>query len=293
MRTHQAALLFFAIILAPLNGAPAVNSANETEPIIISDAALLSSIQKKIGKYAEAENGPSADDLAKQINSVPKALDFEIPQAKKNTNPAASVYIISSVYLCGKCDLWHAGGVASAWALSKDGLIVTNHHVIANAKGNAMGVSDRNGNTHRVIKILAADKANDIAIIRVDSNELLPLEIGPTAPIGEEVEVISNPNRKFFTHTFGRVSRYHSQPARNDGKSTVKMSITADYAKGSSGAPVLDSKGRVTGMVASTNSIYTPPTKGKKPAQNLQMVIKNCVTISAIRDMLLTPETTR
>lgn len=287
MYNYKLATFLVLLSVTTLSGAPTENPVREAESIAVNDAALLSTLKREIGKYAEAENGISADDLAKNVKNAPAKLEIEIPKALKNTDPSSSVYIISSVYLCGKCDLWHVGGTASAWALSQDGLVVTNYHVIANAKGNAMGVCDRNGKTYRVIKVLAADKANDIAIIKVDANELVPMEIGSTSPVGEEVEVISNPNRKFFTHTFGHVSRYHTQPARNDRKPIVKMSITADYAKGSSGGPVLDSKGRVAGMVASTKSIYTPPEDGKGSSRNLQMVIKNCVTISAIKAMLV------
>ncbi|MEP3211680.1 MAG: serine protease [Luteolibacter sp.] len=293
MRINQAAILSVSLMLSPLHGAPAVHPIEVTPPFVVNDAALLSAIQRSIGKYAETKQGPSADDLSKQIKDVPEVLDIEFPKARANRNPDDSVYIISSVYLCGKCEHWHAGGIASAWALSRDGLMVTNYHVIASAKGGAMGVVGRDGKNHRVIEILAGDKSNDIAIIRVDSDQLVPLQVGPSAPIGEHVEVISNPDRRFFSHTYGRVSRYHSRPTKDDGKSTVKMSITADYAKGSSGGPVLDSEGRIAGMVASTFSIYYDSSPDGKSKQNLQMVIKDCVPVSAITDMFRTPSAER
>ena len=37
------------------------------------------------------------------------------------------------------------------------------------------------------------------------------------------------------------------------------MGVTAEYARGSSGGPVMDDAGNVIGMVSSTNSIYYPP----------------------------------
>jgi S1-C subfamily serine protease len=59
------------------------------------------------------------------------------------------------------------------------------------------------------------------------------------------------------------------------------MAITADYAKGSSGAPVLDDTGSVVGIVSATNSIYYTP-----PQKNLQMVIKSCIPVDAIWKLL-------
>lgn len=245
----------FLSLTAALSGAP----------IVINDMELISSIQREIGEYAKSEDGPSADDLSASLEDVPKIFKGEIPPTAKLENPDAAVYLISSVYLCGKCDKWHLGGTASAWALTTDGLMVTNHHVFAKAKGGAMGVCGMDGKTHRIIEILAADETNDIAIFRVDAKDLKPLPIGPTAEVGDGVEVISHPERRFFTHTFGKVSRYYQTPSIGDKPPRTFMSITADYAKGSSGGPVIDVEGRVIGMVSSTRSIYYGSGSNGKP----------------------------
>jgi len=254
-------------------------------PPVIDDLELLRGFHKELETYASDDSGPTVGDLYKAVGDAPLKLDLELPDVATHDNPDASVYLIGSVNLCGKCDKWHPSGKASAWALSSDGIMVTNHHVFKEGKEGAIGVCGIDGKTHRVTEILAADPANDIAIFRVDAKGLKPLPIGDTAPVGEQVEVVSHPNGRFFTHTFGHVSRYHKRPQNPKDPGYIQMSITADYAKGSSGAPVLNGKGKVVGMVRSTQSIYYKAPKGENPGQSLQMVVKDCVPISAIHAM--------
>ena len=266
-------LVFFAAGLA------------SAEPFVVDDNKLVSSFQSGIGSMAEADGHITADDLAKAVkNAPPSVADLKLPDSSP-ADPGTAVYMVGTVYKCGKCDKWHPGGIASAWALTRDGVMVSNFHVFQKATGAAMGVCDREGKTYPVLEILAADKAADIAIFRVKADDLSPLALGAPAEIGSEVRVISHPDRRFFMQTSGEVSRYHQQPARKDEKATVWMSITADYAKGSSGGPVLDDAGKVVGMVSSTQSIYYDSDNGQ-PKGPLQMVVKNCVPAAAIRALL-------
>ena len=62
------------------------------------------------------------------------------------------------------------------------------------------------------------------------------------------------------------------------------MTITADFAKGSSGAPVFDDRGNVAAMVASTSSVYYTQTKDTQ--KNLQMVFKQCVPAASILKLI-------
>lgn len=63
------------------------------------------------------------------------------------------------------------------------------------------------------------------------------------------------------------------------------MTITADFAKGSSGCPVLDECGAVVGIVNNTESIYYDD-DGKKKQTDLQMVVKNATPSWAVRPMI-------
>lgn len=267
---------------------PLLASLATAAPEVINDVALRAKFLNALGKLADADEHPTAKSFAESIDELP--VKFELPEdAKVATSapedPADSVHLISSVYKCGRCDKWHIAGVATAWALTRDGLMMTNEHVFAKARGKVMGVCDRHGNVHPIIEVLAADAVADTALFRVEADDLVPLQVGPAAKTGAEVEVISHPHGRFFMHTYGRVSRYSKTPQREDRPSVVRMSITADYAKGSSGGPVLDSGKRVVGMVCNTQSIYYESNNGE-PKGPLQMVVKNCVPADSIRALL-------
>ena len=63
-----------------------------------------------------------------------------------------------------------------------------------------------------------------------------------------------------------------------------QVSITADYARGSSGGPVLNDRGEVIGIVKSTQPIFYRMTNGK--GENLQMVVKQCIPSASILQLI-------
>ena len=70
-------------------------------------------------------------------------------------------------------------------------------------------------------------------------------------------------------------------------QSAKRVSITADFAKGSSGAGIFNDAGNLTAIVTSTRSIYY--SKDDWDAKNLQMVIKDCVPAESIRALVQEP----
>ena len=193
-----------------------------------------------------------------------------------------SVLVMGRLYNCGKCSKWHTS-MASAFAIGQDGIIVTNHHVLEKDDGEILGAMDAEGTVYGVEKVLAANQEDDLAILKLRDANLIPMAIGKPARVGADVWVISHPNRKLYTMTKGMVSRYN-MIMDNNRKHGRRMSITADYAKGSSGAPVFNRKGQVVGVVSSTSSIYYSVENGKK--ENLQMVVKNCIPVESIHELI-------
>jgi len=260
-------------------------------PVIIDDAALTKDLADEIGKYAAAKKTTPAKKLGEQLIEN-KHASIQLPEA--NPNALADIYgervgsvgIIASVYKCTKCPLWHRSGCATCWVLTEDGVMVTNYHVFNGKDHDGFGVLMQDGKVAPVTEIIAADKDHDIAIFRVEGNGYTPIPLGKAQHVGGNAHIIAHPDSRFFTYSAGDVTRYYKD--RNRRKS-YWMGVTAEYARGSSGGPVMDDAGNVIGMVASTNSIYYPPKNKKETKGPFQMVIRNCVPVDAIRKLIKQP----
>lgn len=292
MRSHSISFMF-AIIFSMAVCCLTVQRGYGIPPII-DDAALIKGLDDKIGKLTATHEGMSSKSLSSQLDQVSTALD--LPEMNQSTlediyaSSVNSVGIITSVYKCKKCTHWHRNGCASCWVLTSDGVMVTNYHVIRDKDVAGFGVLMRDGSVSPVVEILATDKEYDILIFRVAKRDkaYMPLSLGRAQRVGGNAHIIAHPDSRFFTYTAGQVSRYYVSRSK---KKCYWMGVTAEYARGSSGGPVMDDAGNVIGMVASTSSIYYPSKDPKKnPRGNLQMVIRNCVPVDAIRKMIIAPE---
>ena len=138
-------------------------------------------------------------------------------------------------------------GQGSGFIVSPDGLILTNAHVVRNAKQVTVKLSDRREFAARV---LGSDASTDIAVLKVDAKNLPTVTLGdPRAvQVGDWVLAIGAPFGFEQTATQGIVSaKGRSLP----GESVVPF-IQTDAAvnPGNSGGPLFDAGGRVVGINA-------------------------------------------
>lgn len=255
------------------------------ELLIVDDLAIIEGFEESAGKLAELSETPRVKAVLASLKK-PTGLR-EAPTGNPPAKVEDSIYTVGAVYDCGKCDQWHSAGFATAWVLGSEGIFCTNYHVVEGMKGEIAAVTSAQGVAYPVVEVLLADEANDIAIFRVEATGLpaLPLAKKP-AKVGEEVYCVSHPDKRFYTHTSGEVSRYYLRRTNNKGDIKVPfMAITADYARGSSGGPIMNSKNEVVGMVSNTSNINYGK-KGSKEEGVLQMVIRNCVPAFKIQELL-------
>ncbi|MDC1006018.1 serine protease [Opitutales bacterium] len=258
------------------------------QPRYFNDLKLGSDFQKGLEELLEGNQSVRLADLKRQLTQKhSKVVLGEVSIHSVSPNKlydqiSKSVLVMGRLYNCGKCSKWHTS-MASAFAIGQDGIIVTNHHVLEKDEGEILGAMDAEGTVYGVEKVLAANQEDDLAILKLRDAKLIPMALGKPASVGADVWVISHPNRKLYTMTKGMVSRYQ-MILKNGQKPGRRMSITADYAKGSSGAPAFNRKGQVVGVVSSTSSIYYSIENGKK--ENLQMVVKNSIPVESIHELI-------
>jgi serine protease Do len=139
-------------------------------------------------------------------------------------------------------------GQGSGFIISADGLILTNAHVVREAKQVTVKLSDRR---EFAAKVLGSDPATDIAVLKVDAKGLPTVQLGDPkqVQVGDYVLAIGAPYGFEQTATQGIVSaKGRSLP----GDSSVVPFIQTDAAvnPGNSGGPLFDASGRVVGVNA-------------------------------------------
>jgi serine protease Do len=253
-----------------------------------TDHDITKHLVKEMTALREAGELTSSDILAEQLKRQRHSLQLPVSATGSAQDPAelyarseAGVIIVANLYKCGRCERWHTNA-ASGFIIHSDGIAVTNYHVIENERENMLGAMTVDGRTVAISEVLAANKESDIAVIKLAGDNFTALPLSQGDPVGTPVIVISHPVQRFYTLSTGIISRYFT--TRKPGTHSQRMSITADFAKGSSGAPVINPYGEVTGVVSSTSSIYYNKKEGVDV--NLQMVIKSCIPAQAIRDLL-------
>jgi S1-C subfamily serine protease len=143
-----------------------------------------------------------------------------------------------------------AEGTGSGSVIDKTGHILTNWHVIADARN--IGVTMFNGETYEA-KVVGYDPPNDIAIIRVDAppEVLFPITMGDSSKlkVGMRVLAIGNPFELERTLTTGIISSLNRSLEVQDNW-TIKsiIQIDASINPGNSGGPLLDLHGRLIGI---------------------------------------------
>ena len=132
--------------------------------------------------------------------------------------------------------------------LSKDGLILTNTHVIENCDTARVTLFD---NSSYAATLVGADSTSDIAVLRIEATGLTPASFGDSAElaIGDKVAAIGNPLGETFrmTLTDGIISAIDRGISYNGHSMTLLQTNTA-INEGNSGGALFNMYGQVIGV---------------------------------------------
>lgn len=144
-------------------------------------------------------------------------------------------------------------GAGSGVVLSKDGYIVTNHHVINGA--NSITVTTSDGKEYKA-KLVGSSATNDVALIKVEADNLLAATIGDSEKIvvGQAAIVIGNPLGTLAgTVTNGVISALDREITL-DGVTMNLLQTNAAVNPGNSGGALFDSTGKLVGIINAKSS---------------------------------------
>jgi S1-C subfamily serine protease len=175
-------------------------------------------------------------------------------------------------------------GQGSGFVIDKDGHILTNYHVIAEAR--QVEVTLHNRKKYKAT-IVGTDKSHDLAIVQIKASDLQPITLGDSTnlQVGQKVYAIGNPFGLAGTLTRGIVSSIR-QVQEPDGL-VIDEAIQTDAAinPGNSGGPLLNWHGQVIGintMIAS--SVGQSAGIGFAiPINTAKAVVNDLVTLGRVR----------
>jgi serine protease Do len=143
-------------------------------------------------------------------------------------------------------------GGGSAVVLTPDGFLLTSAHVVA-GRGSGGRASFVDGRELR-FNVVGADPFSDLAVLRADSRDLVPAELGDAQDlrVGQLVVAIGNPNGFAGSVTAGVVSALgRSLPARSRGNHRIIDNVIQTDAAlnpGNSGGALANGRGEVVGV---------------------------------------------
>ena len=144
------------------------------------------------------------------------------------------------------------GGSGSGFVLDREGYILTNEHVVEDARSVRVRFTEGAPITARVV---GADASSDLALLKVDPDDhaLTPLALGSSKDlkVGQPAIAIGSPFRLAGSLTTGVISAVDRSIESPNGF-TIDAAIQTDAAinPGNSGGPLLDAAGRVIGVNA-------------------------------------------
>jgi putative serine protease PepD len=161
----------------------------------------------------------------------------------------------------------------SGIVISKDGLIVTNNHVVAGAGANAtISVMLNDGRTVPAT-VKGTDPLTDLAVIQAQATDLTPATLGSSGKlaVGQGVVAIGSPFGLEATVTSGIVSALNRPVTSGDEQqdsTTVFPAIQTDAAinPGNSGGALIDLAGQVVGI---NSAIKTAGGSGQSEGGNI------------------------
>ncbi|MFQ5887160.1 MAG: trypsin-like peptidase domain-containing protein, partial [Candidatus Hydrothermarchaeales archaeon] len=247
---------------------PQINTLNSEVSVLVSNfegiQAKLTAIESTNEDLKEDVNVLKDSTSIDQVRANVAELKSEIENLKKgmgsseeqttidayNKVAPAVVFITSTVLTYDfQRRIVPQEGVGSGSIVSSEGYILTNNHVVEDAR--FIKVSLKSGEEIEAT-LIGTDPTTDLAVIKIDSMQNLPVaELGDsdTLKVGQKAIAIGNPFSLDRTITTGVISALGRTLDTETGDILVGLIQTdASINPGNSGGPLVNSKGEIIGV---------------------------------------------
>jgi serine protease DegQ len=216
----------------------------------VAVAALLAALLAGCGLVQEQARSAPAP-----VTAAPPAANASAQAAAAGDIPGIVRKVEPSVVT-----IQHDQGTGSGVVWSKDGVVVTNAHVVGEARDVQVAFFDGQRADGRV---RATDPDTDLAVVEVERDDLQPATFQKTLPtVGELAVAVGSPLGFQNTITAGIISGLHREipgSAEQGIRSLVDLIQTdAAISPGNSGGALVNGRGEVVGV----NVAYIPPEQG-------------------------------
>ncbi len=220
-------------------------------------AAVSFSLAASLNRPAKADDGTVVSagiSAARQLSNAfreaaEKALPTVVTVLGREENKEQPV-----LNVIGGRDEQVYSSVGSGVIISADGLVLTNHHVVA--KMRQLDVRMSNGQQF-IAEDIKSDPSSDLAIVRIKSDEPFPFaELGDSDQlhVGDWVLAIGSPFNLESSVSAGIISRTERRREISQEVNGLFLQTDAAINPGNSGGPLLDLEGKVIGINTAISS---------------------------------------
>ncbi len=238
-------IIFGAVLIANFSGVKVVHSDSQIEFNTTPPITVNPNVKSLNDAFVEISKTVTPTVVYIEVKTAPKKQ--ENPQQQDPNDPFKFFFGPDGQMPDQGPEMGSGSGVI----ISKDGYIVTNNHVVKGAGEHGIKVVLTDKREFDA-KVIGLDENTDLAVIKIDANDLPVMSLGNSdnIQVGEWVLAIGNPLGLNYTVTAGIVSALGRNIGINGGGYAIENFIQTDAAinPGNSGGALVDVNGQLVGI---------------------------------------------
>ena len=249
----------------------------------------VSIVREMAEETASIESMPEETILAAPAEEVQAHLDLVPSETSVSTATQDNGLSLQEIYAKNidsvvsiTCQLSRGSSSGTGVIFSSQGYIVTNHHVIEDARAITVLLTDER---QLEAKVIGADPASDLAVLYVEGEDLIAAEFGDSTQlrVGDSVAAIGDPlgSELRGTLTNGIVSAINRDVSVG-GRTMTLIQTNAAINSGNSGGPLINCYGQVIGI----NTLKISDSASSAGVEGLGFAIPSA-TVKEIVDQLI------